>query len=81
MPRRNRIDWDEEIKKTEKIKRKGILMSGISFAFACAFILGISKHIGIDIEIPKTVLFAALFCVSCVIFGVVVKRRKKKNDN
>ena len=78
--RRKRVDWDEEIRKTEKIRRKGLLMSALSFAFACAFIFGMSKHTGIDIEIPRTVLFAALFCVSCVIFGVIIKRRSRKND-
>ena len=57
-----------------------MLMSGLSFAFACAFIFGMSKHAGVDIKIPKTVLFAAVFCVSCVIFRVIVKRRKNKND-
>ena len=81
MGRRNKIDWDEEIRKTEKIKRKGMLMSALSFAFTCAFIFGISRHSGIDVEIPKTVLFAGLFCVSCVIFAVIVKRRSHKNND
>ena len=56
-------------------------MSALSFAFACAFIFGISRHSGIDVEIPKTVLFAGLFCVSWVIFAVIVKRRSHKNND
>lgn len=78
--RRKRVDWDEEIRKTEKIRRKGLLMSALSFIFACAFIFGMSKRTGIDIVIPKAVLFAALFFVSCVIFSVIIKHRSRKND-
>lgn len=80
--RRKRVDWDEEIRKTENIRRKGLFMSVLSFGMAIAFIFGMSKYTGADIEIPRTVLVAVLFCVSCVVFRVVMKRRaeKRKND-
>ncbi|MBQ3394825.1 MAG: hypothetical protein IJG55_00670, partial [Synergistaceae bacterium] len=63
--RRKRVDWDAEIQKTEKICRKGILMSILSFAMAAAFIFGMSKSTCNDIKIPGTVLIAVIFCVSC----------------
>ena len=80
--KRKRVDWDAEIRKTENIRRKGLLMSILSFGMAVAFIFGMSRYSGNDIEIPRSVLFAVLFCVSCVIFRVIVRNRnRKKNHN
>ena len=76
--RRKKIDWNAELEKTEKIKRRGFLMSGLSFALACVLIFGMSKATDAEIEIPRTVLTAICFFVSCVIFGVVIRRRAKK---
>lgn len=76
--RRKRVDWDEEIRKTENIRRKGFIMSMLSFGVAVAFIFGMSRSTGADIEIPKTVLFVVIFCVSCVVFRVIVKHRAEK---
>ena len=75
---RKRVDWDAEIRKTENIRRKGLLMSVLSFGMAVAFIFGISRSTGTDIEIPKTVLFAVIFAVSCVVFRVIMKHRSEK---
>lgn len=77
---RKRVDWDAEIEKTEKIRRKGLFMSVLSFGMAVAFIFGMSRSTGADIEIPRTVLFAVIFCVSCVIFRAVVKHRAEKRN-
>ena len=76
--KRKKIDWDAEIQKTENIKRRGFLMSGLSFALACVLIFGMSKATGNEIEIPRAVLVTICFFVSCVIFGIVIKRRSKK---
>ncbi|MBQ3447040.1 MAG: hypothetical protein IJG37_05295 [Synergistaceae bacterium] len=80
---RKRVDWDAEIRKTENIRRRGLLMSILSFGMAAAFIFGMSRSTGADIEIPKTVLFAVIFCVSCVILRVIMKHRaeKRKRNN
>ncbi|MBQ3402092.1 MAG: hypothetical protein IJG65_01780 [Synergistaceae bacterium] len=78
---RKRVDWDAEIEKTEKIRRKGLFMSILSFGMAIAFIFGISRSTGADIEIPRAVLFAVIFCVSCVVFRAVVKHRAEKRRN
>ncbi len=79
---RKRVDWDAEIRKTEQIRRKGLFMSILSFGMAIAFIFGMSRfsRAGADIEIPRSVLFAALFCVSCVVFRAVMKHRRSKRD-
>ena len=78
--RRKKIDWDAELEKTEKIKRRGFFMSGLSFALACVLILGMSRATEAEIEIPRSVLTAVCFFVSCVIFGVVMRRRAKKKQ-
>ena len=81
---RPRVDWDEEIKKTERIKRRGIIMSVISFCVAIAFIFGINKFAvsgSGGLEIPKSVLAAACFIVSCLILRAVIKHRQRKNNN
>ncbi|MBQ4400758.1 MAG: hypothetical protein IJQ15_03935 [Synergistaceae bacterium] len=75
---RKRVDWDAEIQKTENIRRRGLLMSILSFGMAIAFIFGMSRSTGADIEIPRTVLFAVIFCVSCVILRVIMKHRSEK---
>ncbi len=77
---RKRVDWDEEIRKTEQIKRKGLLMSLVSFAVAVAFIFGIGKFTDNSIEIPRTVLFAGLFCVSCFVFRAIVRKRNSMKN-
>lgn len=78
MQRRKRVDWDAEIRHTEKIRRKGLLMSMLSFGMAVAFIFGMSRYTGASVEIPRSVLFAVLFCVSCVVFRVIVRKRRRK---
>lgn len=78
---RKRVDWDEEIRKTERIRNKGILMSALSFGGAVAFIFGMSRFVGADVEVPRTVLAAVVFCVSCVVFRAVMKHRRNKNHD
>ncbi len=78
---RKRVDWDAEIQKTEKIRRKGIFMSVLSFAMAIAFIFGMSKSTGANIEIPRTVLIAVIFCVSCFVLRAVMKYRSKRRKH
>ena len=79
--RRKRVDWDAEIQKTENIKRKGILMSTLSFAVAAAFIFGMSKSTGADVKIPGAVLIAVAFCVSCFVLRAIMKYRSKRREH
>ena len=79
--KRKRVDWDAEIKKTENIKRKGLLMSAVSFVAACAFIFGVSRSAGINVEIPRKVLAILLLCFAGIIFASVMRRRSKKREN
>ena len=79
--KRKRVDWDAEIKKTDNIKRKGFLISAVSFGAACAFIFGVSKTTGINIEFPRQILSIILLCAAIVIFASVMRRRSKKRNN
>ena len=78
---RKRVDWEAEIQKTEQIKRKGLLMSLVSFAVAVAVIFGVSRSTGANIEIPRAVLMAVVFLVSCVVFRAIVKHRKSRRHD
>ena len=80
---RKRVDWEEEIRKTERIRRKGLFMSVLRFGMAIAFIFGMTRFTGADVEIPRSVLLAVVFCVSCVVFRAIVKHRRdrKRNQN
>ena len=80
MRKRQRVDWDAEINKTENIRRKGLFMSILSFGMAIAFIFGMTRYTGADLEIPRSVLFAVLFCVSCVVFRAIVKHRNERKN-
>ncbi|MBQ7543595.1 MAG: hypothetical protein IJT02_01480 [Synergistaceae bacterium] len=77
---RKRVDWDAEIQKTEKIRRRGLFMSILSFGMAVAFIFGMSRFTGASVEIPRSVLFAVLFCVSCVVLRIIMKKRSRRHD-
>ena len=78
---RKRVDWEEEIRKTERIRRKGLFMSVLSFGMAIAFIFGMTRFTGADVEIPRSVLLAVVFCVSCVVFRAVMRHRRNKNHD
>ncbi len=81
--KRKRVDWDAEIRKTENIRRRGIMMSIVSFASACAFIFGISKFSGQEFELPRKiislVIVSVLFIASAAIF-VAIRKRRKNHD-
>ena len=45
---RRRVDWDEEIRKTERIRRRGLFTSLLSFAVAAAVLIGVNRTGGVD---------------------------------
>ena len=70
--KRRRVDWDEELRKTERIRRKGFFLSALSFAVAVAFIFGASrlKKSGLvfDSKVTSTLcLVLALFLIRSVL--------------
>ncbi|MCR5347573.1 MAG: hypothetical protein K6E38_07335 [Fretibacterium sp.] len=74
-PRRQRVDWDAEIQKTERIRRRGLIMSGVSFAVASAFIIGVWRMGGEDIALPRKVISVLCLAAACLVFRAVLKHR------
>ncbi len=78
------MDWEAEINKTEKIRRRGIIMSVLSFCVAVAVILGFGKFAaGADIAVPKSVLATGCFIMAFLVVRAVIKHRanRKNKDN
>lgn len=78
-----RVDWDAEIDKTEKIRRRGIVMSVLSLCVALAVIFGVGRYgAGVDIIIPKSVLATIFFIAAFIVIRAVIKHRMNgKNKN
>lgn len=70
------MDWDEELKKTKRIQRRGMGVSLLSLVVALGFIGG-SKFYNPEVSIGKILLPAMLmiFALSIVVF--VLRRWKK----
>ena len=75
--RRRRVDWDAEIRKTERIRRRGLIMSGVSFAVAAAFIIGVWRMGGEDIALPRKVVSVICLAAACLVFRAVLKHRAR----
>ena len=75
--RRKRVDWDAEIRKSEQIRRRGLIMSGFSFALAMGVIVGLNRMGGLEIDIPRRVLSIACLIMACFLFRAVLKRRAR----
>ncbi len=79
-PRRQRVDWDAEIRKTERIRRRGLILSGVSFAVAAAFIIGVWRMGGEDIALPRKVISVVCLAAACLVFRAVLKHRARMKD-
>ena len=77
LAQRRRVDWDAEIEKTERIRRRGFVMSFLSFAVAAAVIIGVNRVGGIDISLPRRVLSVACIVMACIVLRVTLKHRER----
>ena len=75
--RRQPVDWDAEIRKTEKIQRRGFIMSAVSFAFAVAVIFGMRQFGGVEIGFPRKVLSIVCLIAACFVFRAAWRHRAK----
>ena len=74
---RQRIDWDAEIEKTERIRRRGFVMSFLSFAVAAAVIVGVNRMGGVDIDLPRRVISVACIVLACLVLRATLRRRER----
>ena len=66
--RRRRVDWDEEIRKTDRIRRRGFALSALSLAVALGVIFGVGRMGGVDVSMPRKVV-----AIACLVLGVFAK--------
>ena len=75
--KRRRVDWDEEIRKTEQIRKKGLFVSGLSFAVALIVMFGAGRMSGSAISVSRKVI--AIFCLvlGLFLFRATARRRER----
>jgi len=75
--KRQRVDWDEEIRKTERIRRRGFFISALGFGVALVFILGTNRLNVLDVEIGRKIIFALCLVLSMFILRLALRRRER----
>ena len=74
---RHRVDWDEEIRKTERIRRKGLFISALGFGVAVLFIFG-TNRMGVGlVDVSRKIIFAMCFVLSMFIFKLAIRRKER----
>ena len=72
-----RVDWDEEIRKTERIRRRGLFISALGFGVAILFIFGINRA-GTGLEdVSRKIIFALCFILAMFITRIAWSRRER----
>jgi hypothetical protein len=76
---RRRVDWDEELRKTERIRRKGLFISALGFGVAMIFIVGANRlnSGGVGVEISRKIIFTLCFVLAMFLLRNVLGRRKR----
>ncbi|MCL2009945.1 MAG: hypothetical protein FWG71_05295 [Synergistaceae bacterium] len=76
---RRRVDWDEEIRKTERIRRKGLFISALGFGVAALFIFGTNRAgVGFT-DVARKFIFALCFLLTMFLTRTVWRRRERLN--
>ena len=74
---RHRVDWDEEIRKTERIRRKGLFISALGFGVAVLFIFGVNRAgVGLD-ELYRKIFFVLYFILFMFTLRFAWSRRER----
>ena len=74
---RRRVDWDEEVRKTESIRRRGFFISVLGFGMAAIFIFGAKRMGDVGIELIRKIIFAVCLVMSALILRIVLRRRER----
>ena len=74
---RRRLDWDEEFRKTERIRRKGFFISGLGFGVAAICIFGVNRMGDVGIELRRKIIFALCFVMSMLVLRITFRRRER----
>ena len=74
---KHRVDWDEEIRKTERIRRRGLFISAIGFGIAVVFALGAEGLSGGEIGLSRKFIFALCVLLTTFILKLAWGRRER----
>jgi hypothetical protein len=74
---RRRVDWDEEIRKTERIRRRGFFISALGFGVAVIFIVGVNRMGPIGIDVSRKLIFTFCFVAAMFLVRGVLRRRER----
>ena len=74
---RRRIDWDEEIRKTERIRRKGFFISLLGFGMAGIFIFAAKRMGDLGVELIRKIIFAVCVVMSMLVLRIILRRRER----
>ena len=81
MRRRQRVDWDEELRKTERIRRKGLFISGLTFGVALLFIFGAGSLSERGIEFSRKIIFTFCFVIVMFLARAISNRRSRLRED
>ncbi len=76
MRRRPPVDWDEELRKTKRIQRRGWGVSAVSLVFAGAMIGGVSVYQP-GVSVSRLLLPAVAVGFAFVLVIFVARRRRR----
>jgi hypothetical protein len=74
---KRRVDWDEELRKTENIRRKGLFISALGFGVSVIFIFGASRMSEGAIEISRKIIFTFCFMGAMFVLKLTLSRRER----
>jgi len=77
MRKRNRIDWEKEMQKTEDIRMRGFRTSIFGFAIAVLFVFGASR-INEEASVFPAVIMIGCFLAAIVVLVFTLRRRATK---
>ena len=75
--RRRRVDWEKEIEKTERIRRRGFGYTVGGFILAMFWMFG-AKHMGGNLPIGPVILSFIFIAAGTMLFFTLLARRKRK---
>lgn len=76
MRGRRPVDWEEELKKTKRIQKKGMCMSLLSFIVALG-VIGAAKFRNPDVPIGR-IVFPIFFMFLVLLALIFVVRRRRR---
>ncbi|MDR1978334.1 MAG: hypothetical protein LBQ42_06340 [Synergistaceae bacterium] len=74
---KRRVDWDEELRKTERIRRKGLFVSALGFGVAAIFVVGAGRMGPAGVDVSRKLLFALCFVAAMFLARGTLRRGER----